>query len=595
MMLKRSSSSVSLSLMLTKRLNSSSTTHDVFNQSKPFVNINLYDSDRTLKRLMKKYVNDNTVNTLTAFGKKCGSNNMINHSNNAEKNIPVLKQFDDYGRRIDVIDYNPSYHVLMEHGINSGCSTYGFNSNTKNGHMIRMAMLMMENQMEPGHCCPITMTAAAVPVLRQACNSDENIKLWYEKLLSQSYDPSNRPIEEKTGITIGMSMTEKQGGSDVRSNTTVAIPQDNGYYTLTGHKWFTSAPMSDAFLTLSKTSNKSGELSCFLVPRWCPNGERNKGFNVMRLKNKLADRANASSEVEYNNALALMIGEEGKGIKTILQMVQLTRLDCIIGASGSARRAIQLALNHTNNRSAFGSKLIKQPLMENLLADLCITAEACTLSAIRMSEAFADSEQGDKNPSDLFRIGVAILKYYCTKLQPNLTYECMEIFGGNGFTEDFPMSRLFRHSPLNSIWEGSGNVMTLDVLRASSCLPTLLEEIKSCKGVDTDFDSYCRSLESSLSSLLSQSGGSSVLEIQRAGRYISDRLALALIGSIMLRYGHPVTAKAFIQTRLKSNETGFGLNYGSFIHTSSDATQIIENNMPIFYSCLLYTSDAADE
>ena len=341
--------------------------------------------------------------------------------------------------------------------------------------------------------------------------------------------------------------------------------------------------MSDSFLTLSKTFNKSDQLSCFLVPRWCPNGERNSNFNIMRLKTKIGDRANASSEVEYNDAWALMIGEEGKGIKTILQMVQNTRLDCIIGAAGSSRRAIQLALNHTNGRAAFGNKLIKQPLMENVLADLCITAEACTLSAIRMCEAFADSEKGDENAADLFRIGVAVLKYYCTKLQPNFTYECLEIFGGNGFVNDFPISKVFRHSPLNSIWEGSGNVMTLDVLRASNCLPSLLKEVKSSKGMDSTFDHYIKSLESSLPAILNQNDTNSILEVQRAGRYISDRLALALIGSIMLRYGHPTTAKAFIQTRLKFNETGFGLNYGSFIHNSADAQNIIDNNMPIFY------------
>ena len=567
----------------TRRLSS----HVVFNQANPFVNVDLYNSDRTLKKLMKKYVTDDEEHRLITFGKKAGSEEFMCHADEAEMYKPTLRQFDNYGRRIDVVDYNPSYHKLMKNGINSGCSTHGF-KNSKNGHLYRMALLMIENQLEPGHCCPITMTAAAVTVLRQF-KDNSNIKPWYEKLLTQSYDPSNQPIELKSGITIGMSMTEKQGGSDVRSNTTIAKPEDDrqtgcgNSYLLKGHKWFTSSPMSDSFLTLSKTINKSDQLSCFLVPRWCSNGKRNSSFNIMRLKNKLGDRANASSEVEYNDAWALMIGEEGNGIKTILQMVQFTRLDCIIGAAGGSRRALQLALNHANTRSAFGSKLIKQPLMENLLADLCITAEACTLSAIRMCEAFSDSEKGDAHATDLFRIGVAILKYYCTKLQPNFTYECLEIFGGNGFTSDFPIEKLFRHSPLNSIWEGSGNVMTLDVLRASNCLPSLLKEIKSSKGMDSTFDSYIKSIESSLPSLLYQNNDiKTMLEAQRAGRYITDRLALALIGSIMLRYGHERTAKAFIETRLMHNETGFGLNYGSFIHNTYDSQNIIDNNMPIF-------------
>ena len=564
-----------------KLIQQSNKTHDVFNQSKPFINVDLYNSDKTLNRSMKKYLNKDTEQKLIDFGKRCGSIELMKASDDAEQNKPILKQFDNYGRRVDIIDYHDSYHVLMSNGINSGCSTYGFNNNTKNSHMIRMSMLIMENQMEPGHCCPITMTAAAVPVLRQV---KDIIQPWYTKLLSQNYDPNNKPIEEKNGITIGMSMTEKQGGSDLKSNTTIARPQDSlkkglgQEYLIRGHKWFTSAPMSDGFLTLSRTNDKPDQLSCFLVPRWCPNGERNNGFQVMRLKNKLADRANASSEVEYHDAWSMMIGEEGKGIKTILQMVQYTRLDCIIGATGSARRSIQLALNHTLNRSAFGNILIKQPLMENLMTDLCIATEACTLASIRMTEAFADSESGDSNANDLFRIGVAILKYYCTKLQPNLTYECMEIFGGNGFVEDFPMAKLFRHSPLNSIWEGSGNVMTLDVLRASNCLPSLFKEILLSKGMDNDFDLYVNTLQSNLKTILSQSNS---LDIQRGGRYISDNLALALIGSIMLRYGHPNTTKAFIQSRIKQNH--FGLNYGSFIFDKLDSQNIIENNIPIFF------------
>jgi len=453
-------------------------------------------------------------------------------------------------------------------------------------------------------------------------------QLWLDKVLSRQYDSSNVPLEQKRGATIGMSMTEKQGGSDVKANTTVALPEISGQtgeghaYVLWGHKWFTSAPMCDGFLTLAKVSgsrNNSVEnteltntrSTCFLVPRWKPDQTRNTGFRIMRLKDKLADRANASSEVEYHGAYGQMIGEEGKGLQTILQMVQMTRLDCTLGAAGGARKALSLALNHTHGRSAFGTPLINQPMMENVLTDLCITAEACTLSAVRMATAHARSTCGAEaglsseviqHEASLFRVGVAILKYFVTKQQPQFAYECMEIFGGNGFTEDFPMAKLFRHSPLNSIWEGSGNVMALDVLRASSELPSFLKEMSSAvRGQDPYFDKYCADISKILTAMQQLSA-----EQQRAGegqryaRFLVDRLAIGFQASLLLQYGHSngASASAFIESRIRpavqihvngGNNTSFslggsgGINYGAgAIFSANTAQLIIADNMPVF-------------
>ena len=423
-----------------------------------------------------------------------------------------------------------------------------------------------------------------------------------------------------------MSMTEKQGGSDVKANTTRAVPENTSHtgeghaYRLWGHKWFTSAPMCDGFLTLAKVSS-TNELSaeslaqtrstCFLVPRWLPDGSRNSGFRVMRLKDKLADRANASSEIEYHGAYGQMLGEEGKGLQTILQMVQMTRLDCTLGAAGGARKSLSLALNHAQGRSAFGLPLIQQPMMQNVLTDLCITAEACTLSAMRMATAHARSTCGIaagfssdqvKHEADLFRVGVAILKYYCTKQQPQFTYECMEVFGGNGFTEDMPMAKLFRHSPLNSIWEGSGNVMALDVLRASSSLPAFLQEMSSgLKGIDPYFTQYCVDLSRILKSIQQLTEAQhSAGEGQRYARFLVDRLAIGFQASLLLKYGNAngAAASAFIEARIRpavhvhhnggnnyalSLGGSGGINYGAgAVFSPQTARSIIQDNMPVF-------------
>jgi len=333
-------------------------THEVFNQSTPLTNYNLFTSDPALLRGLKHFGNGLldgcnilSYNLLKSYGAKCGSSEMIEQANLAEKHRPQLRQFDTFGRRIDVVDFHPAYHHLMRHGREVGVASYGYNNEKRDpdSHSTRAALLYLQNQVDPGVCCPLVMTNAAIPVLRNVPGCEELV----EKLCHQGYDPRDVPISEKISITAGMSMTEKQGGSDVRANTTMAIPVTAGRagegspYRLTGHKWFTSAPMSDVYLTLAKTKDSDSNLSCFLVPRWCPDGSRNSGFKVMRLKEKLADRSNASSEVEYDNAWCTMVGEEGKGVKTIMEMVQSTRLDCAVGSAGLARRGLMETLHYT--------------------------------------------------------------------------------------------------------------------------------------------------------------------------------------------------------------------------------------------------------
>lgn len=561
-------------------------THKVFNQARPFVGVDLYESDKSLQSCLQG-LSVSQLDRVREYGKKCGTAEMMALADEAEANPPTLRQFDNYGNRVDVLDYVSAYHRLKQHTIEGGCTVLGHNdAQNPSTHVTRAALLLMSNQLEPGHCCPVTMTSAAVPVL-QTKDAHPVVKDYLSMVLKGRYDPSDRAIADKAGVTIGMSMTEGQGGSDVRSNTTIATAVNGdgneGRFTLRGHKWFTSAAMSDGFLTLAKVGSSDDALpSCFLVPRWLPNGIRNSGFHIMRMKNKMGDRANASSEIEYHDCAAFRVGEVGKGIKTILQMVQLTRLDCCIGATGGMRRALQVALNHTATRSAFGATLSQQPLMELLLAELCCEAEAHTLSTMRMAQAYGNSlanGSGDTgSESDLFRVGVAIMKFYSTKAVPHFTYECLESLGGNGFTEDFPMARLFRHSPLNSIWEGSGNVMALDVLRAAKGLPAFLAEVSRAKGQDAAFDRFVVDLVKAVKGVPALSPA----DQQRAARNLCDRLAIALQGSLMLRLGQPDAAELFLRCRVRGGDGA--RNYGAAAHSIAPSVlkAVVENHMPVF-------------
>lgn len=585
----------------------SSASHTVFNQSTPFVNVDLYRSDQALsdsvQSFAKKYQLNVDFSKLSEFGAKSGTEELMAASELAEKNRPVLRQFDNWGRRVDVVDYHPSYHQLMTHGLTNGCAAHGFLVNNPGSHLTRCATVYMENQLENGHCCPITMTAAVIPVLQRVADQVPFAKTIVDKILQQQYDPRNVPIEQKLGATMGMSMTEKQGGSDVRANTTMATPTDpnkrgmGAGYHLVGHKWFTSAPMCDAFLTLAKTPEGGSAPSCFIVPRFIPGeftasgqSERNTGFHVMRLKDKLADRANASSEVEYHNAWGVMIGEEGKGVKTIIEMVQATRLDCILGSAGSAKRALQFAVNHAQSRSTFGKRLIEQPLMQNVLTDLCVEAELHTMNAMYISSLYdcyycpspTESKVKVEAARDLFRIAVSVSKYYITKRLPHFTYECLEAIGGNGFVEDFPMARLFRHSPLNAIWEGSGNVIALDILRAHTHLPALLAELQRHQGSDRRFDKLLSHIRQQVRIFNDDPTGA---YNQRAARHLVDKLAVALQASIAMEHAHEKIATAFLASRLSEDGItghGFAGTYGSHVYDQATSDFILQRNAPVF-------------
>jgi putative acyl-CoA dehydrogenase len=398
---------------------------------------------------------------LSAFGAQAGARETAEWARQANAFVPQLRAFDRYGHRLDEVEFHPAYHALMKLGIEAGMASAAWKETT-GGHVLHAALEFLMAETEPGVCCPMTMSYASVAALR---HQPEIAAQWLPRIVSSQYDPSSQPAAAKTGVTVGMAMTEKQGGSDVRANTTRAVPlarpgpgQD---YSLTGHKWFCSAPMCDAFLTLAYAERG---LSCFLVPRWTLDGERN-AIRIHRLKDKLGDRANASSEIEYHGAHAVMIGEEGRGVRTIIDMVQHTRLDCTIAPAAYMRQALAHALWHAAHRSAFQKKLIDQPLMRTLLADMAVESEAATALAFRIARSF-DEAPNDTRAAAFARIATPVAKYWLNKRVVNFVYEAMEVHGGAGYVEESVLPRIFRQSPLNSIWEGSGNVICLDVLRA---------------------------------------------------------------------------------------------------------------------------------
>jgi putative acyl-CoA dehydrogenase len=413
---------------------------------------------------------------------------------------------------------------------------------------------------EPGHVCPISMTYAVVPALRH----NAELAHVYEPLLtSRAYDPELKVPSTKVGITAGMSMTEKQGGSDVRAGTTAAVRNADGSYSLTGHKWFTSAAMSDVFLVLAQAP---AGLSCFLMPRVLPDGTRNRMF-LQRLKNKLGNHANASSEVEYDGALAWLVGEEGRGVPTIIEMVNLTRLDCTLGSATSMRQGLARAIHHAAHRKAFGAYLIDQPLMRNVLADLAVEAEAATIVAMRMAGATDAATRGDERETLLRRIGLAAAKYWVCKRATPHAGEAMECLGGNGYAEDSGMPRLYREAPLMGIWEGSGNVSALDALRAMAtrpeCVEVLFDELARTAGQDARLDAHVDSLRNALADQAS---------IEYRARKVAEDITLALQGSLLLRHGHPAVTEAFLATRMAGN---WGGAFGT-LPTGLDLAPIIE-------------------
>lgn len=528
-------------------------THEVLNQPPPFEEVNLCTGDRALSDALARAGGTQHAGRLAALGARCGSAEVIDWGVEANRNVPVLESFDRYGRRIDEVRFHPAYHQLMRLGLESGLASVAWDG-TPAGHVAHAAILFLTGQADSGTSCPMTMTYAAVPALRAAPHVAE---VWVPRITAGRYDPAFRPATEKAGVTIGMAMTEKQGGSDVRANTTRAeSAAEAGWYSLTGHKWFCSAPMCDAFLTLAYAE---GGLTCFLVPRWLPDGSRNAGFRVMRLKDKMGDRSNASSEIEYHGALAQRLGEEGRGVATIIQMVQHTRLDCVIGSAQQMRGALAQALWHTAHRSAFQRRLIDQPAMAAVLADLAVESEAATALGLRLAQAF---DEGDP----VSRLLTPIAKYWVCKRAPGLVCEAMECLGGGGYIEAGPMPRLFRQSPLNAIWEGSGNVIALDLLRAIGREPEGVEALQSFlaaqRGRDAGYDAWIDAID-----LQSANEGNA--------RLLVERLALGAQAAVLLGWDSPA-AEAFCRLRLAPR----GSAYGAF-DVTIDTRGLIERAMPM--------------
>lgn len=521
-------------------------THSVINQPPPLENYNLFDTDRALVEGVAREGAAWASEKIRAFGAQMGNAENLQHGELANRFPPVLKIFDRFGQRIDEVEFHPSYHHLMRAGIDAGIHSLAWTSDHRGAHVAHAALEYLLVQTEAGVCCPITMTYAAIPALR---NEPKIAEQWLPKILANHYDARMLPMTEKSGLTIGMAMTEKQGGSDVRANTTHAQKISASEYRLTGHKWFCSAPMCDAFLTLAQTAKG---LTCFLVPRWKPDATRNNFF-IQRLKDKLGNRSNASSEIEYNNTFAQSIGAEGDGVKTIIEMVHHTRLDTCLAAAGLMRQAFVQAAHHATHRGAFGKKLIEQPLMQNVLADMALEAEAALLLVLRIARAYDESTQ-DESAALFARVVVAIGKYWTNKRTPNLVYEAMESLGGAGYVEESMLPRLYREAPLNSIWEGSGNVICLDVLRAIKREPEALNLLFDEIG-DAAQDKRIAHAIGKIKTLLADPA-----ELEQQARQLVETFALSLQASLMLRYSPAANAEAFIAARL-GGEGGFA--YGT--------------------------------
>jgi putative acyl-CoA dehydrogenase len=505
------------------------TTHDVFNQVPPLTGHDTADDPALLDGLFREG-GGWAAEEIHELGRLSGSDEAQEWGRLANEYRPVLRTHDRYGHRVDEVEFHPAWHDLMRVAVSHGLHARAWTERA-GAHVARAAKFYVWRP-DAGHGCPISMTYAAVPALRHA----PDLARQYEPLLtSDTYDFGLRAPLSKAGILAGMSMTEKQGGSDVRANTTRAVPQADGTYLLTGHKWFTSAPMCDVFLVLAQAPEG---LTCFLLPRVLPDGTLN-AMRLQRLKDKLGNHSNASAEVEYERAVAWRVGDEGRGVRTIIEMVNMTRLDCVIGGAAGMRQGLIQATHHAAHRRAFGGYLIDQPLMRNVLADLAVESEAATVLMLRLAGAT------DRGETAFKRLGLAVSKYWVSKRWPSHSAEALECLGGNGYVEESGMPRLFRESPLNSIWEGSGNVAALDVLRAMMKEPESVEvffaELGQASGADARLDAAIAEVRDSLTDLET---------IEMRARRIVERLALVLQGSLLARHGHPAVADAFIASRL---------------------------------------------
>jgi putative acyl-CoA dehydrogenase len=518
----------------------------VLNQPPPLEDVNPYALDAALREGVAREGAAWADAEVHDYGARCGSAEVLAWGRAANAHPPVLHTHDRYGARLDTVEFHPAYHRLMRLGVEAGLHSRPWTSRQPGAHVARGARLMLRHQADEGTTCPITMTFAAVPTLRR---QPEVADAWEPRVLSDDYDERFLPPDQKAGATIGMAMTERQGGSDVRANLTRAEPEGargpGRAYRVTGHKWFCSAPMSDAFLVLAQAE---GGLSCLLLPRFTPDGEAN-ALRFQRLKDKLGNRSNASGEVEIEGAWARLVGEEGRGVPTIIEMVRHTRLDCALGSAATLRRATAEALHHAAHRRAFGTRLAEQPLMQNVLADLALESEAATAFALRLARGFDEAE--DEEQAAFTRLATAVAKYWVTKRAVAGVAEAAECLGGNGYVEASGMPRLYRDVPVNAIWEGSGNVQCLDVLRALAREPetgeAVLAEIRQAAGADRRLDAHTERLADALRQ-----------PDERSARRLVEALALGLQASLLVRHAPAAVADAFCAARLGDGGLAFG-------------------------------------
>ncbi|MFH8746543.1 acyl-CoA dehydrogenase family protein [Streptomyces rimosus] len=537
-------------------------THEVVNQAPPLTGFSAADDPALLAALRRAGAGWGEPE-VRELGALAGTEAVQEQSRMVEEQPPRLRTHDRFGHRIDEVEFHPAWHQLMTVAVERGLHAAPWADDRPGAHLVRAAKFYVWSQAEPGHGCPVSMTYAAVPALR----AQPDLAAQYEPLLaSRTYDYGLRPPSAKSGLIAGMSMTEKQGGSDVRANTTRAVPAGDGTYRITGHKWFTSAPMSDVFLVLAQTAEG---LSCFLLPRVLPDGTRN-GMRLMRLKDKLGNRSNASSEIEYEDAVAWPVGEPGRGVRTIVEMVNMTRLDCVIGSAAGMRAGLRQALHHTAYRHAFGRALAEQPLMRAVLADLAIESEAATTLAMRLATAVDGAQAGDAGEAALRRLALAVGKYWVCKRGSAHAAEALECLGGNGYVEESGMPRIYREAPLLSIWEGSGNVAALDVLRALAKEPASLDayfaEVDAAAGADRRLDAAVAGVRKMLGTLGDPD------QAQRAARSLAERMALALQGALLVQHSHPAVADAFCASRLDGE---WGHAFGT-LPATADLTAILE-------------------
>jgi putative acyl-CoA dehydrogenase len=515
-------------------------THEVANQPPPLEGVNWFEQDRVLADAVEREGGAWGRERLSRFGAWLGQSSTIRLGEQANRHPPQLRTHDRFGHRIDEVEFHPAWHELLGRAVAEQAHALPWSDARPGAHVVRAAAVFLLNQVDSGVCCPLAMTFAAPAALSDA---PALASAWLPKILSTTYDPGPGPAADKAGVLIGMAMTEKQGGSDVRANTTEARALGNGTYELIGHKWFCSAPTSDGFLTLAQAP---AGLTCFLVPRWRPDGTRNP-ILIQRLKDKLGNRSNASAEIEYAGALAWLVGEEGHGVRTIIKMVHHTRLDAALSSAALMRQALAQALHHAAHRTAFQRRLIDQPLMRNVLADLALEVEGSTALVMRLARAF---DQGSHSPAErsFARLATAIAKYWVCKRAPVMIAEALECLGGNGYVEESILPRLYREAPVNSIWEGTGNVVCLDVLRALArepdSLEALLAELQGARGADLRLDGRLVRLTNALADQSNH---------EPQARQLVEQLALALQASILVRHAPAAVADAFCASRLSDH------------------------------------------